>query len=167
MTALMLEFYILRPDDLNFKVDNSNRKMHNAVIQKLKAYKLIEPTGFQQFNKATERGYEAYYMGGFDKWKAANDQREKELHKATIDSSKATVDAAESAKWSKYAAIVSAIAAIIAFALPPLLNDKEGSQSDSLVNALHVKVDMLYSQLRVQSQSQKAKGETEQSQKKK
>ena len=169
MIDLMLEFYVLRPKERNFEVNHSNQRMHDGALQKMKAYGLIEPTGFQNFNKATEKGYEAYNIGGIDKWIADKKQREDEIRQATLDSARATVDAAESAKWSKYAAIVSAVAAIVAFTLPSFLNQKSESvgKSDSTISAMQIRLDTLYLRLKAPSQIPKAKEVVPQTQKKK
>lgn len=141
--------------ETSVKDDPNYRQGYGKAI----SYKLLESRGKFNFVYPTEKGYEVIRAGGFDKWEQAKEKQASESHQATLDSAKATVDAAKSAKWSKYAAIVSAIAAIIAFILPSLLNQKPEStnNTDSTVSELRAKVDTLYSQLKVQSQIQKAK----------
>lgn len=116
MIDAMLEFYVIR-GSFPIQIDNSNRHIHDSAIQKMKAYGLIEPTGFQSFNRATQKGYEAYYGGGIDKWITDTERRENEVRQATLDSAKATVDAAKSAKKSFFAAVITGAFSIIPIAL--------------------------------------------------
>jgi hypothetical protein len=146
-------------------ISRDTPELYQSAVRKMKALGLIVPR--DRTYDLAEPGYDVIKAGGFDKWDQAREKKANELHQATLDSAKATVDASESAKWSKYAAIVSAIAAIIAFALPPFLDKKLEStnKTDSTVNVLLERVDTLYLQLKIQPQPQKVKETVEQIQK--
>lgn len=88
----------------------------SAYMQTIKAYGLIVFEG--KVPHISKEGYEVLKLGSFDKWLAAKEQKEAEIHKATIATAKATVDAAISAKWSQYAAITAAIAAVATIIIP-------------------------------------------------
>ena len=96
MIDAMLEFYALRPEKFKVDIDNELRPIHTKALQKMIAYSLIETRSKLGFHFLTQKGYEAYKSGGFDSWLLSTERRETEAHQATLDSARATVDAARS-----------------------------------------------------------------------
>lgn len=146
-------------------VSQSDFLLYNGAFKKINAYNLHD----SNTQALTKIGYEVIESGGFEKWKAGIEQRENEIHQATISTARATVDAATYAKQSRNGAWVAAIAAVIAIFIPFYQSQtpKSNSKTDSTVSALRVKVDTLYSRLKDQSQIQKAKAIDLQNQRKK
>lgn len=130
----LLVFYALREGGYPVDTTGEMRVPHMNARNKMIAYRLIEKRSTipnQDFYFLTETGYQAYQAGGFEKWQNYNQRKADELHQATIVTAKATVDAAKSAKLSKYAAYVSAAAAIIALLYPTLFSNEQKTQSKS------------------------------------
>ena len=111
----------------------------------------------------TEKGHQVLEAGGFDKWKAAKKRREDEAHQAIIDSAKATVDAAQSSRQSKNAAIISIAVTLVLFAVSYLRDNQSGDK----INALEKRLDTLSASMQVQSQTRPAKADSTQNRRKK
>lgn len=100
MIDKLLEFYVFRPERFNIDTSGNLAQVHHKALLKMRAYDLIIPSGKLGFHLITQKGHEAYKMGGFDAWLAANEKKDKEVHQAILDTATATVDAADSARLS-------------------------------------------------------------------
>jgi hypothetical protein len=120
------------------------------------SYKLIESRSKFNFKFITERGYEVIKAGGFEAWMEFNKRRESEIHQAALDTANATIDAAVSAKHSKYAAWTSiAIALLVSgFSVYQWWDLK---QSQNIFNATTSKFVAQDSLLKIQLQNLQAK----------
>ena len=86
--------------------------IEHQAIEKMLAIGLVVRKGSTY--RLTEKGYEAAKAGGLNKWGQENERLKKEIHQATLDTAKATVNAAKSAKRSTIASWLSAAFAVIA-----------------------------------------------------
>lgn len=110
--------------------DKDDFLLYGPAIRKMQAYSLIETRSGSNF--LTQQGYQVIQAGGFEKWKAAVEQKEAEAHQAVLDTAKATVEAADSAKSSARAAWVGGAVAVLSFAYSAYT----GQQADELKGEL-------------------------------
>ncbi|MEZ0611999.1 hypothetical protein ACAW74_26035 [Fibrella sp. WM1] len=116
--------------------------MYPSSLRKMAAYGLLQSDN----RRLTEKGYQALEAGGFDKWKANNEQQEAEARRATLGSAYATIDAAQSAKRSLIVAWVSGVVAILAFvfSLVQWWDNRQSQSELSVLRAKLVELDSLY-----------------------
>ena len=112
----------------------------------------------------TEKGHEAIDAGGYDKWTAETKRKGDEIHKAALDSSKATVDASVYAKQSRNVAWVSSVVALFALAFTIYQGIQTAAQ-DTKITDLQRQLDTLRLQFKAPLQSPKATEVVLQSQK--
>lgn len=147
MIDAMLEFYALRPE--RFKVDLSNglQAIHSKALQKMIAYSLIERGDKPGFHFLTQRGYEAYKSGGFDKWLASTEKREAETHQAAIISANSTQTATRIAWITGGLALIATSISVLQYV------DSQSTEKE--VNELKSQLKSLSQRLPAQKTSRK------------
>ncbi len=121
-------------------VTGSTTAEYNSALRKARDYELIVKHGTSY--RLTKLGREAPDSGGYGIWKEQTERLKSEIHQATLDSSKATVDAATSAKRSFWISLSSVLFSILSFALVVIqYNDSKNQKSD--IDKQNVRIDSL------------------------
>ena len=147
MIDAMLEFYALRPERFKVDLNNGLREIHSKALQKMIAYTLIERGDKPGFHFLTQRGYEAYNSGGFDKWLASTEKREAEAHQATIISANSTQTATRIAWITGGLALIATSISVLQYV------DSQSTEKE--VNELKLQLKSLSQRLPTQTTSRK------------
>lgn len=143
---------------------------YRSALKVIAGYQFIRNesrlNGRVRYRLLEEKGHQVLDAGGFDKWKARNVKRENEIHQATLDTAKATVNSERHAKQSKRAAwVASGVAALtLTYAV---IQSYHTNKQDESINVMRVEIDTLKSQLKALSRIPKAIEVTPQTQRKK
>lgn len=132
---------------------NSRSALYMQAVSIGASFQLLKKRPNTHHYDLTQRAYEVLEAGGFENWKAANKKREDEAHQATLDSAKATVDAAKYARQSKNAAWFSGIFGAVAVVIAAYQLWKS-NETDSKINELTKRVESTDSIRTAQLQSQ-------------
>ena len=118
-------------------------ELYIQAVQMAEAYNLIMKQG--RGYVLTQLGYEVAEAGSFDHWRSSIKKREDEAHQATLDTARATVDAARSAKQSKVAAWFAGAVGAIAVGLTgfQIWKSNEVETEKELLQKRLVKIDSL------------------------